>query len=92
MTEHYFSHQQKVVYNLMDHPVDHSDTPERKVKKNSRNSAIWEYYTKRDELTVVCNSCQREMKYHGNNTTLIRHGCQMAIHRFLDRMCLALRA
>ena len=46
---------------------------ESKIKRKNKNSIIWEYYTKKDELTVVCNSCQREMKYHGNNTTLIRH-------------------
>merc|ERR1719188_856347 len=53
--------------------IPRNSAAESKIKRKNKNSIIWEYYTKKDELTVVCNSCQREMKYHGNNTTLIRH-------------------
>ncbi|XP_011859968.1 PREDICTED: zinc finger BED domain-containing protein 4-like [Vollenhovia emeryi] len=38
-----------------------------------KKSAVWKYFTKKDEISASCNICTKVLKHGGNTTNLIQH-------------------
>ena len=54
--------------------IEDEDLNNGQLGKETKRSIIWQYFTRRDQLSVTCNDCSMDIKTPGNTTNLARLG------------------